>query len=90
MPCCATPETVVGNSGPTDPVWIDNDYAFVCFGKKVLRRMPLLPQPSPFIRAWDRHQETQKYASDGWVSEPEPETETLKIKFAEPEPELNP
>ena len=22
--------------------------------------MPFLPQPSPFIRAWDRHQETQK------------------------------
>ena len=29
--------------------------------------MPFLPQPSPFIRAWDRHQETQKSASDGWV-----------------------
>ena len=36
-------------------------------GKKVLPRMPFLPQPSPFIRAWDRHQETQKCASDGWV-----------------------
>ena len=29
--------------------------------------MPFLPQPSPFIRAWDRHQETQKCATDGWV-----------------------
>ena len=29
--------------------------------------MPFLPQPSPFNRAWDRHQETQKSASDGWV-----------------------
>ena len=36
-------------------------------GKKVLRRMPFLPQPSPFIRAWDRHQETQKCATDGWA-----------------------
>ena len=35
--------------------------------KKVLRRMPFLPQPSPFIRAWNRHQETQECASDGWV-----------------------
>ena len=37
-------------------------------GKKVLRRMPFLPQPSPFIRAWDRHQETQKCATDGWLT----------------------
>ena len=29
--------------------------------------MPFLPQPSPFIQAWDRHQETQKSATDGWV-----------------------
>ena len=34
-------------------------------GKNVLHRMPFLPQPSPFIRAWDQHQETQKCASDG-------------------------
>ena len=45
----------------------DNNYAFFCFSKKILRRMPFLPQPSPFIRAWDRHQKTQKYASDGWI-----------------------
>ena len=35
--------------------------------KIFLRRMPFLPQPSPFIQAWDQHQETQKSASDGWV-----------------------
>ena len=29
--------------------------------------MPFLLQPSPFIRAWDRHKETQKCATDGWV-----------------------
>ena len=29
--------------------------------------MPFLPQPSPFIRAWDRHQEAHECASDGWV-----------------------
>ena len=29
--------------------------------------MPFLPQPSSFIQAWDRHQETQKCASNGWV-----------------------
>ena len=47
----------------------NNDYAFVCFGKKFLRQIPFLPQPSPFIWAWDRHQKTQKCASDSWVSE---------------------
>ena len=31
--------------------------------------MPFLPQPSQFIRAWDRHQETQKCATNGWVIE---------------------
>ena len=31
--------------------------------------MPFLPQPSAFIRAWDRHQETQECASDGWVTD---------------------
>ena len=35
--------------------------------KNFLRQMSFLPQPSPFIRAWDRHQETQECASDGWV-----------------------
>ena len=37
--------------------------------KNFLRRRPFLSQPSPFIRAWDRHQETQKCATDGWVAE---------------------
>ena len=32
--------------------------------KNFLRRMPFLPQPFPFIRVWDWHQETQKSASD--------------------------
>ena len=34
MPCCATPDAIVGNPGGDDPVWIDNDYAFVCLDKK--------------------------------------------------------
>ena len=29
--------------------------------------MPFLPQPSPFTRAWNWHQETQKCVSDDWV-----------------------
>ena len=29
--------------------------------------MPFLPQPYPFIWAWDRSQGTQECASDGWV-----------------------
>ena len=37
-------------------------------GKKFYAGCPFVPQPSPFIRAWDRHQETQKFATDGWVS----------------------
>ena len=39
--------------------------------------MPFLPQPSPFIRAWDRHQETQKCATDHLAI-------TVKIKGASP------
>ena len=42
--------------------------------------MPFLPQPSPFIRAWDRHQETQKYASDGWVRCAAGTTESFMVK----------
>ena len=38
----------------TNPIWYQ--YAFVCLAK-FLRRTPFLPQPFPFIRAWDRHQE---------------------------------
>ena len=37
------------------------------FGKKNLRRIFFLPQSSPFIRAWYRHQETLECAPDGWV-----------------------
>ena len=29
--------------------------------------MPFLPQPSTFIQAWDRHQETLECAPDGWL-----------------------
>ena len=29
--------------------------------------MPFLSQPSPFIRAWNRHQETLECATDGSV-----------------------
>ena len=39
-------------------------------GKKVLCRMPFLPQPFPFIQAWDWHQETQKCVSDVWMELP--------------------
>ena len=35
--------------------------------KKVLHQMPFLPQPFPFIWAWDQHQETQEDAPDGWL-----------------------
>ena len=38
--------------------------------------MPFLPQPSPFARAWDRHQETQECASDGWVRNEDEEGQT--------------
>ena len=31
--------------------------------------MPFLPQPSPFTRARDRHQETLECAPDGWLIE---------------------
>ena len=33
-------------------------------GKKFYAGCLSCPQPSPFIRAWDRHQETQKCATD--------------------------
>ena len=71
----------LGTRAATDPVWIDNDYAFVCFGKKVLRQMPFLPQPSPFIRVWDRDQETQKCASDGWVATSRTQKSILSFFF---------
>ena len=54
--------------------------------------MPFLPQPSPFIRAWDRHQEKQECASDGWVVQSsivlsdiviKKKLETLKLQTAE-------
>ena len=41
--------------------------------------MPFLPQPSPFIWAWDRHQETQKCASNSWVSGKGVKQETLAV-----------
>ena len=33
--------------------------------RKALRRMPFLPQPYPFFRAWYRHQKTLECAPDG-------------------------
>ena len=65
MPCCATLEAVVGN--PTVRYGFINNNTHLYNLVKVLRRMHFLPQPSPNIRAWDRHQETQKCASDDWV-----------------------
>ena len=35
--------------------------------KKVLRQMPFLPKPFPFIWAWDRHKKTLKCALDDWL-----------------------
>ncbi|KAL7865749.1 hypothetical protein SRHO_G00109960 [Serrasalmus rhombeus] len=60
-PCWSTaPEAVVVNPG------LDRSGMAIIFVirmivlAQVLRRMPFLTQPSPFIRAWDRHQKYTK------------------------------
>ena len=64
VPCCATPEAVVGNPG-RDRFGMDLSTIRICIiWQKSFPRMPFLPQPSPFIWAWNWHQDTQECASD--------------------------
>uniref|UniRef100_A0AAR2IKP7 Ig-like domain-containing protein n=1 Tax=Pygocentrus nattereri TaxID=42514 RepID=A0AAR2IKP7_PYGNA len=66
-PCWSTaPQAVVVNPG------LDRSGMAIIFVirmivlAQVLCRMPFLMQPSPFIRAWDRHQKYTKYTPNGW------------------------
>ena len=43
--------------------------------------MPFLPQPFPFIRAWDRHQETLEGAPNGWLLENEHEGGQAEVVY---------